>query len=176
MSFLISLLNKGIICVHLLWNVAYSIHEETTIPTTTHASTFWNVTCRDNYDKCSDFTGNCARLILDSQFEQEDIITLHEIAEKGMNTRESVGGPTILDINTGFIRDSNGLDNLFTKEQSIFSERDFESYGNIIKHLKQLVSLSFGINEIYFTAPTFITKLDGRDSWEPAGNCRIHGY
>ncbi len=88
-----------------------------------------------------------------------------------MATRLSYGGPTILDINTGYIRDSNGLDNLFNRDEQFFSAKDFENYGNIIKKLKNLVSSTFGLDEnsVYFTAPTFITRLDGNSTWEPQG-------
>lgn len=87
-----------------------------------------------------------------------------------MSTRENTyGGPTILDINTGFIRDSNGVENLFTRDNDIYSSDDFNHYGRIIKKLKDIVSSTFklDIDNLYFTAPTFITRLDGNSSWSP---------
>jgi hypothetical protein len=44
---------------------------------------------------------HCGRHVLDGLFPQEDIDRLHAIAEKGLRLRESVGGPSIIDINTG---------------------------------------------------------------------------
>ena len=78
------------------------------------------------------------------------------------------GGPTILDINTGFIRTTHHLENLFLTENTIYSKEDFEIYGNIIRHLKNLVSITFNISN-YFTTPTFITRLNGDPTWEPSG-------
>ncbi len=48
-------------------------------------------------------------------FDTPAIQSLLDIAKKGMKQRSSIGGPTILDINTGYIRDSLGLENLFAK-------------------------------------------------------------
>jgi hypothetical protein len=90
-----------------------------------------------------------------------------------MSLRDDAGGPTILDINTGFLRDTNGMQNLFMENSDIFSSEDFEHYGSIIKRLKALVETTFQ-TEVHFTAPTFITRLDGRSSWEPQGSLSIN--
>jgi hypothetical protein len=81
---------------------------------------------------------------------------------------KNLGGPTILDINTGFLRDSAGLQNLFVEDNDVFEPQDFEIYGRIINRLRSLVSSTFG-QTVYFTAPTFITRLDGRPEWSPQG-------
>ena len=91
-----------------------------------------------------------------------------------MAQRPRLGGPTILDINTGYIRDSAGLDNLFVREQQLFTAEDFEHYGNIIRKLKSTVMETFKLSELYFTAPTFITRLDGSSSWQPVGAFTTH--
>lgn len=133
------------------------------------ANDLWNVTCLANYQEiCPSFQNKCARIVVDGAFEDIDIQNLHKIAQKGMINKTS-GGPTILDINTGFVRDSGGLENLFMKENSYFTSEEFEVYGSIIRKLKQLVSTSFGF-PVHFTTPTFITRLDGSTSWEPKGH------
>lgn len=112
----------------------------------------------------------CSRHVLDGVFKESDISALHQIAEKGMSSRgPSVGGPTILDINTGFVRDSKGLENLFTRSEAdrIFSDNDFAHYGKIITKLRDKVMQAMNIEDLYFTAPTFITRLDGDTAWEP---------
>ena len=86
-----------------------------------------------------------------------------------MSLRPALGGPTILDINTGYIRDTIGLENLFSRSQSTYSSEDFSHYGAIIKKLKDLVVETFHISDLHFTAPTFITRLDGNSSWAPEG-------
>ena len=46
-------------------------------------------------------TKTCARHVEDGLFTESEIESLHKIVKKGMNTRPALGGPTILDINTG---------------------------------------------------------------------------
>jgi hypothetical protein len=120
----------------------------------------------ERYPACA--PSSCDRVILDDQFTADDVIALRRIAEKGMATRRDGGGPTILDLNTGYIRDSDGLENLFKSRQGLFSTEDFLVYGDIIRRLKALVESTFDTS-VYFTAPTFITRLDGRADWEPRG-------
>ncbi len=127
-----------------------------------------NMVLGDNYSPAC-IVDKCGRRIVDGIFTSDDMNKLHEIVKKGMSFRESLGGPTILDINTGYIRDSAGLDNLFTKGTDIFSEEDFAHYGRIISKLKDTVADTFQISDIYFTAPTFITRLDGSKNWQPKG-------
>ncbi len=123
----------------------------------------------DNSEKC--YSGkNCARIIRDDVFSINDIEYLHAIALKGMRLREETGGPTILDINTGYIRDINGLVNLFDRANDVYDEADFYHYGRIIFQLKKAVESSFGISELYFTAPTFITRLNERIDWNVKGD------
>lgn len=43
----------------------------------------------------------CARRVEDGLFSKTEIERLHRVAKKGMSHRKAVGGPTILDINTG---------------------------------------------------------------------------
>lgn len=133
---------------------------------------FFNVPCKIDFNQLVDAsadccTNRCGRRVLDGVFSDNDVNSLLQIVNKGMAQRESKGGPTILDINTGYIRDTDGLDNLFLKNTVIYSENDFTHYGNIIKVLKDKVAETFSIKELYFTAPTFITRLDGDSNWKP---------
>jgi hypothetical protein len=48
----------------------------------------------------------CARRVEDGLFTQNEIERLHRVAKKGMSHRKAVGGPTILDINTGTLTKS----------------------------------------------------------------------
>ena len=115
-------------------------------------------------------TKRCGRRVVDGLFAPTDIDKLLAIAEKGLSTRpKNLGGPTIVDINTGYIRDSKGLDNLFMKNNVIYSEDDFTTYGDIIRRLRIAVMDHFELSDLYFTTPTFITRLDGNESWQPEG-------
>lgn len=114
-------------------------------------------------------TQNCARRVVDGIFDQADVDKLLAIANKGMSQRTDFGGPTILDINTGYIRDSKGLDNLFMKGNDIYSADDFAHYGKIINKLKETVMETFHIPTLHFTAPTFITRINSDLNWKPLG-------
>ena len=48
----------------------------------------------------------CARRVEDGLFTKTEIERLHRVAKKGMSHRKAVGGPTILDINTGTLTKS----------------------------------------------------------------------
>jgi len=124
--------------------------------------------CRSEY---------CGRRVIDGAFNDSDVWKLHEIVSKAMSHRAVQNGPTILDINTGYIRDTDGLDNLFYREikNAIYSVDDFAHYGKIIRKLKDLVMDTFSVSELYFTSPTFITRLRALDSsWEPKGTVNYY--
>ena len=112
----------------------------------------------------------CKRVVRDGLFDENEVSALLDIARKGISTRQDVGGPTIVDINSGHIRDTNGLDNLFDESSNFnYSEDEFAQYGSIIKKLKAIIEMTFNVSNLFFTAPTFITKLDGRKGWEAQG-------
>lgn len=134
------------------------------------------VPCRDQ-GPMDDSTGsggcwpshNCRRKVIDGLFTQEEVDQLVAIADKGLALRERHGGPTLVDINTGYIRDTNGLDNMFVKATDTFSPEDFLHYGSMIRRLQQAVMDTFGLSQLYFTAPTFITRIDADVPWQAQG-------
>lgn len=156
-----------------------------TIEATTKLETAWSkdVPCAvssDGEGGCK--PSRCRRKIVDGLFSDDEINRLLSISERAFALRdaEPSGGPSIFDLNTGFIRDSKGLDNVFfSRNLDLFSEEDFRIYGQIIHKLKSKVQEYLQVPKkridmdartaLYFTAPTFVTRLDGRnDSWEPA--------
>ena len=132
-----------------------------------------NTTCHREtatFPRCEASGNNCAFMVKDGMFEDWVPGRILEIANKGFMTRPLVGGPGLVDVNTGYIRDSGGLDNLFSKMNEgadIFTSDDFAVYGRTITTLKESIEELFGLEELFFTAPTFITRLDGRSDWEP---------
>jgi hypothetical protein len=133
------------------------------------------IDCKGSFDPQSQFSpqclpASCRRRISDNTFSIDDVEKLLTIAKKGMATRKRMGGPTILDINTGYIRDSSGVENLFLKGNNIFSVDDFSHYGRIIQKLRNEILETFELEEVYFTAPTFITRIDATVPWDPSGN------
>jgi len=133
-------------------------------------------------EKNGDF---CGYRVVDGLFSSEDISLLHAIVNKGLSRRKQLGGPTILDINTGYIRDIAGLENLFTTNTNnnkgdetssimsdVFTPEDFSHYGRIIRVLKSVVAKTFHIRaeqDLFFTAPTFITRIDESLPWKVQG-------
>ena len=118
----------------------------------------------------------CARKVVDGLFSESQVSRLVAIVDKALALRDAAsagkggsGGPSIFDLNTGFIRDSHGLDNIFqTKHNDVFTAEDFDLYGDVIRTLKANVQEQLGPRQLYFTAPTFVTRLDGRNaSWQP---------
>jgi hypothetical protein len=86
---LVSILITSVTCVYLDSNKMVSEYLR-------------NVTCAHTIQfsaSCS--TNKCARRVMDDIFSVDDINQLHTIARKGFSQRESIGGPSILDINTG---------------------------------------------------------------------------
>ena len=140
---------------------------------------------------CVAKNNNCGIRIVDGIFTVEECNLLTNIAQKGFSVRDNAPGPSILDINTGYIRDSsNGLENLYRSislgiRKEIFHGDDFAHYFQIINKLKETIESTFGIanSKLKFTAPTFFTRLnsgidinnnnnDNEDmkekAWEPA--------
>ena len=161
-----------ILLVICLWNATFGTSYSAPLISTaeTNADRFESVECKANMQNEGSavcLTDSCGRRIVDNLFSTSDVEKLHAIVNKGMSYRENKGGPTILDINTGYIRDSDGLANLFVGNTAAFSDEDFAHYGRIITTLKAAVADTFKLKELYFTAPTFITRLDGNPAWQP---------
>ena len=110
----------------------------------------------------------CRRVVQDGIFTDDEVGALKAIAQKGMDTRSSLGGPTILDINSGNLRDTAGLTNLFDDINNFtYTSEEFSVYGDIIRKLKSTLQETFEVQNLLFTAPTFITRLEGTPGWQP---------
>lgn len=119
----------------------------------------------------------CGRAIIDNFVSPHKVDDLRKIAEIGMQGRSARGGPTIMDIDTGFVRDSEGLVNIYQPEQRIpdedkpgvkhFSRRQFKLYKDVVEKVRLAVMQEFDLEVLYFSAPTFITRLVGNASWTP---------
>ncbi|TDH67701.1 hypothetical protein CCR75_008325 [Bremia lactucae] len=80
----------------------------------------------------------CGRAVIDNYLSPDKVLQMRDIAETGMQNRSRLGGPTIMDINTGFVRDSDGLVNIYQPEKRIpntdkpgvkrFSQKQFSLY------------------------------------------------
>ncbi|GMF39551.1 unnamed protein product [Phytophthora fragariaefolia] len=116
----------------------------------------------------------CGRALVDNFVTPKQVTQLREIAEIGMKGRSKLGGPTIMDINTGFVRDSDGLINIYQPENKVpdedkpgvkrFTKKQFDL---VVEKIRMAVMKEFDLDVLYFSAPTFITRLVGNDSWTP---------
>jgi hypothetical protein len=95
------------------------------------------------------------------------------MAEKGIGAArggEGRPGPTIVDINSGYMRDDEGLANMYEgRTEALFTPDEYELYRSTIERIRHTVGATFGLEEGYpiFTAPTFITRLRHHEDWQP---------
>lgn len=113
----------------------------------------------------------CKRVVVDSFVTNEEVDELLEIARIGMTDSFDLGGPTILDINSGFVRDPSGnLRTLYDDEKTNpFSRKQYDLYRDVIERIRLEVQETFDISNLHFTAPTFITREIGslENDWIP---------
>lgn len=82
---------------------------------------------------CHHVGEGCGRAVKDKFVTPAEVDQLREIAEIGMANRSRLGGPTIMDLNTGFVKDSDGLVNIYQADRSApptprFTEAQFALY------------------------------------------------
>ncbi|RLO02800.1 hypothetical protein DYB28_006534, partial [Aphanomyces astaci] len=112
---------------------------------------------------------------------------MRDIADHGMQGRSTLGGPTIMDINTGmysvdhpirrweftsscigYVKDGNGLINLYRQDPPVqFTTEQYTLYRDVIESIRLAIMDEFRLSTLYFTAPTFLTRLIGNASWVP---------
>lgn len=128
----------------------------------------------------------------------QEVFELRAIAETGMANRSKLGGPTIMDVNTGYVKDGQGLVNIYQKDRNAlaiprFTAEQFALYRRyahscpiescisgykliedgvvmlirVIEKIRLALVEEFKLEFLYFTAPTFITRLVGNASWSP---------
>jgi len=119
---------------------------------------------------CSPFD-TCKRKVVDNFVGAEDLSTLLSMVRRGMAASPATGGPTIMDINSGFLYDNQGLVNIYEShrghEPIAFSAEEFEVYGALFDKVREHVISVHGLSDLWFTAPTFVTRLVGNSSWKP---------
>lgn len=119
----------------------------------------------------------CDRVVIDDWLPAAEVDALLRIANAGMaaaGADASSGGPTIFDINSGFVMAPGArLENLYQGRRAsppLFDHADYALYRSVIRRLKGEVEVAFSRERpLFFTAPTFITRLSGMNtSWQPA--------
>jgi len=171
---------------------ATSFSEEPLIPSPTYRR---DVTCSDDYGKSSEYdeispshslqTTNkgfvegchpkvCNRLIYDDFLDEKGVTKLTNMANKAINAGRGGGGrpgPTIVDINSGFMRDDEGLVMIYegAEGEALFTAEEYKFYGDVIERIRRTVGAENGLDEGFpvFTAPTFITRIKYDADWRP---------
>lgn len=116
----------------------------------------------------------CDRVVIDDWLPPAEIDALRDIAARGAAAADAAaaaGGPTIVDINSGFVMAPGArLVNLYQakSKRKPFGGEDYELYRSVIRRLKAEVEAAFPrASALYFTAPTFLTRLSGENAtWE----------
>ena len=114
--------------------------------------------------------GTCDRLVTDDFLTEKEVARLIKMAEVGMSrsiTKKKLG-PTIMDINSGWVLppSSHQPSSIYSKGQ-LYSPEDYELYKDVTQRLKKSVEETFNVKNLYFTAPTFITREVGSMKWKP---------
>lgn len=129
--------------------------------------------------------GDCGRYVEDNFVSQQDVERLVHMLQKGFNLssvgppsgdangsrRSLAAGPTILDINSGFMRDSK-LRNIYkpvtdpesgdvVQDAVSFTSDEYALYKSLFERIRLRVISVFGLNDLFFTAPTFVTRIVG---------------
>jgi hypothetical protein len=105
--------------------------------------------------------GKCDRMVSDDFATEEEVSTLITIAEKGMAMGGGgVLGPTIMDVNSGWVLPAGSHQPLgIYRKGPLFSDAEYGVYRSVSARLKEHIEREFGLGVLYFTAPTFITRL-----------------
>ena len=118
---------------------------------------------------------SCSRHVFDDFVSPADVARLRSMAERAIEAARGGGGrpgPTIVDVNSGYMRDDEGLANMYEgNEGGLFSSEEYAFYRDTIERIRVTVGETFGLDEGYpiFTSPTFITRIQHDDQWRPKG-------
>lgn len=121
----------------------------------------------------------CGRHWEDDFVSPEDVATLRAMVQRGFARSSRTVGPTILDANTGFMRDDT-LQNIYRRQRLKGSEEvlepvDFTSdqfavYGGVFTRIHARLKEVFNISTLHFTAPTFVTRILGSEDQAAAAS------
>lgn len=142
-----------------------SLYTDTTPLSGSH---MWNVSCEfEHYQPRMEgcHPTACARRVMDDLVTPEQLQTLLSIARRGMAPAADGGGPTILDVNSGYMKDTEGLKRIYPHIK--FTAEEYQTYADVFDQIRDAIMETFGLERLWFTAPTFITRLIGNEVWEP---------
>jgi len=107
----------------------------------------------------------CKQSIFDNFAFEEEVERLKTMADRALSLSTGIPapkyGPAILDINQGMVLHGDGLYNIYEQNETIYTEDEYSFYKSIIDRIKRMIIEEFGLELLYFTAPTFITRTRG---------------
>lgn len=109
-------------------------------------------------------------MIQDNFLTPREVERLIHMANIGMSksNKKSTLGPTIMDINSGWVLapGTHQPTSIYSTGQ-LYAKKDYALYKDVTSRLKRVVEQTFGVTELFFTAPTFITREVGSSKWQP---------
>eukprot|EP00755_Sulcionema_specki_P008705 Sspe_Gene.41697::Locus_20175_Transcript_1_1_Confidence_1.000_Length_814::g.41697::m.41697 len=117
----------------------------------------------------------CGRLATDALLTEERRKALLRMAEKGMGLGKQVGPAAILDLQSGVVSYKEQFISIYNKlaylkkegvkfdATNLFTKSHIEIYKDHIRHLRDLVAESFGLepSSLHLASPSFISRLQG---------------
>jgi hypothetical protein len=144
----------------------------------------FSVTCSSHYMEVSEShqpgcspnpaVSSCDRVVVPNFLSQSSVYTLVSMAKRGMakapNRSQQRAGPTIMDVNGGFVLGSGEHQPVsIYRDGQIYSRQEYDSYRRVTTSIKDFIMLYFNLTHLHFTAPTFITREIGDGGvWKPA--------
>lgn len=106
----------------------------------------------------------CGRYMEDDFLSPAEVSGLMDMMKVGFESSTIAAGPAILDVDTGYLRDTS-LRNVYPAAN--FSAEQFTLYGSVFERIRVRLKQVFHLNQLYLTAPTFVARLRGGDDWQP---------
>ena len=117
----------------------------------------------------------CGRHVSDGQVASREeaaaLLAMMRRAFARSRKPDDSAGPTLADINSGLLRDSeSGVVRLFRGAEAVhFSAAEFGLYRTVFERARAEVARVFGLDDgaLFFTAPTFVTRIKGSADYVP---------
>ena len=127
-------------------------------------------------NRCYPQDPNCHRVIINNFISLDESASLIAVADRGIDAVTNsetfatfqAQGPTIVDINSGFVRGPKAVRPLNMYDgfdsSNLFTEAEIKLYNDTLRSVRSIIEIEFDAKGVYFTGPTFITKIIGGDS------------
>ena len=122
-------------------------------------------------------TAGCLRHGEDDFVSPAEAAQLLAMMQAGFARSRRSAGPTILDVNTGYLREGGRVVNIYKDELDkatgrvtapavAFNDSDLALYRSVFDRIRGRIVAVFNLTSLFFTAPTFVTRIVGAEGWE----------